>query len=384
MRVSGLVSEARTIIYRAISTPLKEGSGMTFRNERVIVFLMGIGVFSLFGCINTKTVKRVQIRWKIQTSGTTASFRSVSAVSSRICWVSGSRGTVLRTVNGGEDWLKLEIPEAESLDFRDVQAFNASTALVISAGLPAKIVKTTDGGETWHEKYSNSAPGIFFDAMSFWDDQNGIAFGDPLDGQLNLIRTTDSGESWHRIPPESFPVPKEGEAGFAASGTCLTVFGDSLAWFGTGGSAARVFRSTNRGDTWTVSDTPILSGNPPEGIFSIVFKDALNGVIVGGNYQNPTGNQHNAAWTSDGGLTWRSVSGHPPGGFRECAVYVSRTLPDILLTVGPSGSDISQDGGRTWTQEDTVGYHAAGFPEKKKVGWAVGAEGRIVRITFNQ
>ena len=354
------------------------------------IFTLGIPLF--LACIADRE-QNISIRWENQTSSSPASFRGVSAVSPSVCWVSGSSGTVLRTTNGGAEWLKLEVPDSKSQDFRDVEAFDTNTALVISAGMPAKIYKTTDGGQAWQEKYSNSTPGIFFDAVSFWDRRNGIAFSDPIEGQLYLIRTTDSGESWQRIPPESFPAPMDGEAGFAASGTCLTVYGDSLAWFGTGGSTARVFRSTNRGDSWVVSETPILSGNPPEGIFSIcafdkfnhrifsiVFQDASNGVIVGGNYQDLTGTERNAAWTTDGGLTWHLVSEKPPAGFRECAVYLTPNRNKYLLAVGPSGSDVSSDGGRIWTEIDSIGYHAISFLPGEELGWAVGGEGRIAKV----
>lgn len=350
---------------------------MTTRKWNPVFFIWGICLLCGIMCT---TKNRLQLTWEIQNSGTTVSFRGVSAVNSRVCWASGSRGTVLRTTDGGASWEFGSVPEAGSLDFRDVQAFDENTALIISAGEPAKIFKTTDGGKIWLETYSNATPGIFFDAMDFWDKENGIAFSDPVEGRLYLIRTSDGGDIWQRIDPLSLPLPEHGEAGFAASGTCLTVYGDSLVWFGTGGSKARVFRSTNRGTSWTISETPMLSGNPAEGIFSVVFKNERNGIIVGGNYQNLTGTYRNAAWTSDGGATWYPAAENPPAGFRECTVFLSPRSPDLLLTVGPSGSDMSSDGGRTWTVADSIGFHAVSFLTEKGIGWAVGSEGRIARI----
>jgi photosystem II stability/assembly factor-like uncharacterized protein len=353
---------------------------MTAHARNLTSTLLGISMLMGITCKSVKKQNNIHLVWEVQNSNTTWSFRGVAAVSSQVCWVSGSSGTVLRTSDGGTRWEIKRVDDAASLDFRDIQAFDKQTALVISAGEPAKIYKTTDGGDTWAETYSNTTPGIFFDAMDFWDEQNGIGFSDPVEGQLYLIRTTDGGNSWQRIDPRSFPLPESGEAGFAASGTCLTVHGDSLVWFGTGGSKARVFRSTNRGASWTIYETSMLSGNPAEGIFSVTFMDQRFGVIVGGNYQNLAGTARNAAWTTDGGIIWHGVTENPPTGFRECAVYLYPDSPDCLLTVGPSGSDISRDGGRTWTQADSLGFHSVSFLPEENTGWAVGGEGRIAKI----
>lgn len=321
-------------------------------------------------------------RWEMQKSGTTASLRGVCAVSSTMAWVSGSNGTYLRTTDGGKIWKTGIIPGASSLDFRDIQAFDSDTALVISAGAAAKIYKTTDGGKTWKEKYSNDKPGVFFDSMAFRDEKNGFAFSDPVNNHFLLIVTEDSGETWRQVPAKNIPPPLPEEAGFAASGTCVAVQGKFNAWFCTGGAAARVFRSIDKGKTWTAARTPMICGKSSEGIFSIAFRDAKNGVIVGGDYKAEEQNQKNAAITTDGGLTWQLVEDEQPTGFRECVVYIPGTGGQMLITVGPSGSDYSMDGGRTWKNFDTTGFHSVSFPPGSRagpVGWAVGAGGRIAK-----
>jgi photosystem II stability/assembly factor-like uncharacterized protein len=318
-------------------------------------------------------------RWEVQKSNTSANLRGIYAVSSTIAWASGSEGTFLRTIDGGKTWSAGKIPNSETVDFRDIQGFGRNTALIISAGSPAKIYKTINGGKTWKETYSNTKTGVFFDSIAFWDSKNGLAFSDPVDGSFLLIITTDCGETWKEIPSKNIPPPIDGEAGFAAGGTMVTVQGKANAWFCTGGAASRVFRSTDKGNTWLAADTPIIHGQPSEGIFSVAFYNSLNGIIVGGDYKEEEHNVKNTAVTTDGGVTWKLIEGAQPAGFRECVAYVPGTEGKMILAVGPSGSDYSMDGGDTWTNFSTSGFHSICFAPDVAVGWAVGAEGKIAR-----
>ncbi len=314
--------------------------------------------------------------WIPLTSGETASFRGLHAVNENIVWVSGSKGVVRRTTNAGKTWERKPIPNTDSLQFRDVHAFNENLAFVISAGLPAKIYKTINGGKSWKEVYANNQEGVFFDAMDFWDKKHGIAFSDPINGHLFIITTADGGETWQEVPKENIPSVVEGEAGFAASGTCLTVQGDKNVWIGTGGKAARVFRSTDRGKSWKVSATPIAQGKPSTGIFSLAFKDALNGIALGGDYANDTLSANNAAATTDGGKTWKPIT-HNPYGYKSCVIYINNRK---LIAVGTSGTDISNDSGESWQKIDTTAFHVISFSKNGKVGFAAGSDGRIARF----
>jgi photosystem II stability/assembly factor-like uncharacterized protein len=317
--------------------------------------------------------------WEAQKSNTDASLRGLSAVSEKIAWASGSKGMVTHTSDAGQTWQADSIVGYSDFQFRDIEAFDASTAIVLSAGSPAKIFKTTDGGKTWDEKYTNEHEGIFFDAMAFWDEQNGIAFSDPIDGKLFIIRTEDGGETWEQIPSENLPPVKEGEAGFAASGTCLAVQGNNNVWIGTGGAVARVFHSKDKGNTWEVYDTPLASGASSKGIFSIAFKDENNGIIVGGIYDDDKNATKNMALTSDGGKTWTLVSENQPQGYRSCVTYYSN---DLLFAVGTSGSDFSRDGGKNWQEMDTTSYHSSSLSKDKKTLWVSGENGRISKLDF--
>jgi photosystem II stability/assembly factor-like uncharacterized protein len=224
--------------------------------------------------------------WTVQTSGVTQRLRGVSAVSERVAWASGAGATVLRTDDGGGTWQKLNVT-TEALDFRDVDAVDTQTAYIMSIGNgPAsRIYKTTDAGKTWNLQFKNEDPKAFLDAMSFWDANHGIAFGDSVDKQFYILTTADGGGTWSRIPPANLPPAQVNEGAFAASGTNIAVFGKSHAWIGTGAAAkSRVLHTTDGGRTWQVADTPLASG-PSAGIFSIAFRDAKHGVIAGGDYK---------------------------------------------------------------------------------------------------
>ncbi len=174
-------------------------------------------------------------QWTSQTSGVTARLRGVSAVNERVAWASGADSTVLRTTDGGATWRKLSVT-SETLDFRDVDAINPQTAYILSIGNgPAsRIYKTTDAGETWTMQFKSDDQKVFLDAMSFWDADHGLVFGDSVDGQLYILLTDNGGRTWTRIPPSSLPPALEGEGAFAASGTNIALFGKTHAWIGTG------------------------------------------------------------------------------------------------------------------------------------------------------
>ncbi len=322
-------------------------------------------------------------QWTPQQSGTTARFRGVSAVSPLIAWASGSIGTYARTTDAGATWQTAVIPGASQLDFRDVQAVNANTAYLLSIGPgeASRIYKTTDGGHVWVLQFTNHNRKAFFDAFAFWDARTGIAMSDPVEGRFILIKTTDGGATWKELPRESLPPAIEGDGGFAASGTCIAVQGKKNVWFGTGGAAtARVFRSTDGGDTWRVASTPITAGNASSGIFSIAFKDARNGVMVGGDYRKENETGDNVATTTDGGATWTLAKGPRPSGFRSAVAYVPGRQDPMLVAVGPSGSDYSVDNGASWVSFGSTGFHAVSFGGVD-AGWAVGEGGRIAKFT---
>jgi photosystem II stability/assembly factor-like uncharacterized protein len=319
-------------------------------------------------------------QWKAQASPTDVELRGLAIPSARVVWASGRRGTVVHTTDGGATWRRDTIAGASGLDLRAIAATSARVAHAISIGDSSRIYRTTDGGTSWSLRWSATRKGTFLDAIRFWDARHGIAMSDPVGGRFMLLTTDDGGDTWTEIPPERIPPALQGEGGFAASGSCLTVLGFGDVWFGSGGArGARIYHSPDRGRTWTVHDTPIRAGTASAGIFSVAFRDRRHGVIAGGDYQQPTLRGRNLAMTSDGGRTWTLAdSATSPAGYRSAVTFVPGTGGRMLVAVGLSGTDVSRDGGATWSSVDSVAYNSVGFASASR-GWAVGPKGRIAR-----
>ena len=314
-------------------------------------------------------------QWVKQPVDTKALFRGLSVVSEKVVWASGTGGTVVKTIDGGKTWKVMTVPGAEKLDFRDIEAFDANTAYILSIGNgdSSRIYKTTDGGTTWKSQFTNANEQAFFDAIACWDSKNCIAMSDPVDGHYLLINTTD-GETWQPIVSNNLPAAKDGEAAFAASGTCLITQGKSNAFLVSGGTDAHVFRSNDRGKTWASATAPIAKGAAGSGIFSIAFRDKTNGVIVGGNYEKPNEAANSLAFTSDGGKTWSAPDGLT--GYRSGVAYIDdRTI----IAVGTNGTDISRDSGKTWTKIGNEDLNSVAAKGKKAV-WAVGPRGGVYKL----
>jgi photosystem II stability/assembly factor-like uncharacterized protein len=318
----------------------------------------------------------------LQNSHTTENLRGVSAVSANVIWASGTHGTYLRTMDGGLTWVAAHVPGAEALDFRDVEAFSPDEAYLLAAGPgeQSRIYKTSNAGKTWDLQFTNREPKGFYDCLAFWDRTHGMALGDPVNGKFELLSTED-GKHWNALAPAMFPPALDGEGAFAASGTCISTQGTSNAWFGTGGKAARVFRSSDRGKTWAVADTPIVHGSDSSGIFSISFRDATHGLIAGGDYQHPERGDANLAYTEDGGVTWKLAAIHPQS-YYSAIGYVDPSVPRGLLAVGAIRAVSSDTFLRDkWMVLVETNLSALSFAPPWDA-WAVGPKGAIMHWSF--
>jgi len=313
--------------------------------------------------------------WQLTPTGSSARLRGLSAIDANVAWASGSLGTVLRTVDRGGTWENVSPPNTSALQFRDIEAFDAYHAVILSIGTggDSRVYVTSDGGQSWTLSFANDDPNAFYDCMTFLDPRHGLAVSDPVDGRFRIIATDDGGRSW-RIAQADMPPALPGEFGFAASGQCLVSHGQR-AWFATGGGAeARVFRSDDRGETWRVGSTPIRSG-PTAGIFALAFRDSQHGFAVGGDFTVPDEAPDALALTSDGAQMWQLV-GDAPNQYRSGAAWRDG---HVALVVGPTGSDVSLDAGKSWQPLDSGSFDTVDCAQGNAC-WASGEQGRVAYL----
>ncbi len=323
--------------------------------------------------------KVLKVQFEELKTGATSSLRGLHVVSGQVVWASGSKGTFLVTKNGGKTWKVGQVPEMEENDFRSIYAWDENKALLFGIGNPAIGLLTEDGGKTWEKVFEKNKEGIFFSSMEFADAQHGIAVSDPVEEKFFIIKTQDGGKNWQVL--EQLPKAMEGEANFAASNTCIEYHPSGHIWIATGGATARVFYSTNHGESWDVANTPIVQGNPTSGIFSVVFPDSKNGVITGGTYNAPGLVKDVAAFTTDGGKTWK-LPLDMPSGFRSCVQFVGGSK--IAIAMGKTGFDYSVDKGHSWVKGEPIGYYTIRAIPGKMSGFAAGSNGRVAKFTIIQ
>lgn len=318
--------------------------------------------------------------WRLLPTPTdTARLRGLAPVSTRVLWASGSEGTVLRSVDGGRTVTSVGPAGTADLEFRDIEATSARHAVIMGIGDTPDAFRfyvTDDGGRHWTLGYRNTNKNAFYDCMTFTSKDVGYAVSDPVEGKFRILRTTDAGHSWKVMSNRGMPAAEAGEFGFAASGTCLQSDHKGNLYLGSGGvDPARIFKSSNGGRTWRVQDSPV-AGAAAGGIFSLSFGSARGGVAVGGDYTDPTAAHRNAAWTSNRGRTWHPGTGL--GGYRSGSDWLRDGLRTVLA-VGPTGSDVSTDGGRTYRTFDTGSFDSV---ECVAGGcFASGEQGRLAVLT---
>ncbi|KEO73615.1 YCF48-related protein [Anditalea andensis] len=346
--------------------------------NRVLVFFIIISILTSCETRQHKGEYTDPQGWIIFDSGTAGSIRGLSPLTEEIAWATGSGGTWMKTIDGGQTWSHGLINGMDSVDFRDIEAINAATAIALSAGQPAAIYKTIDGGNSWQQIYEGSKED-FFNGMEFVNEKQGFVYGDPVEGIWVILRTLDAGETWEQL--RNTPTAKEGEAGFAASGSAMVIEEDEI-WLASGGTNSNIYYTHNRGGRWETIDTPIQQGTISQGIFSLCMIDNRNLIAVGGDFEAPDDASNNIILSHDEGKSWISNKGKKPQGYRSGVTYFPRF--HWLITVGPNGSDYSSDGGENWVKFSDDGFHAVKLSKSGGSVWASGSNGIVAKLDYTK
>ncbi|MFL5808732.1 MAG: WD40/YVTN/BNR-like repeat-containing protein [Flavisolibacter sp.] len=333
-----------------------------------------------FVVISSAAQNKIYPRVELLTSGTKTSIRGLSVVTDNVIWVSGSNGIIGRSTNGGKDWKWMVVKGFDKTEFRDIEAFDATTAIIMNSSDkdPAYILRTADGGETWKVVYENKSKGMFLDAMEFWNEQAGIVIGDPINGKFFVTRTFDGGRTWQDVPDEHRPLADSGEACFAASGTNVRALDNDEAVFVSGGLSSSVFIRD------TKTKLPIVQGRETSGANSIAVWDRYRKkggdqlVVVGGDFNDTASTSKNCFYSGNRGQTWKAPK-RPPSGYRSCVEYLDKKN---LVTCGITGVDYSIDNANTWKLISKEGFHVCRIAKMGTTVYLAGGNGKIGKLVF--
>lgn len=338
--------------------------------------------------VDTETVAIQKSPWKEIVISAKSNLHGLHVTNEDVIWVCGDDGTAILSIDGGVTWKESKVEDSDYPDgplLVDIHGFDEATAIAISAENPAKIYRTTNGGLRWKTMLEYPGDNVFFRSLSFWDQQRGIVMGNSVDGRMLLLRTSDGGVVWKRLKSEHRPPMNPGETAMIGNGSNMESNGSQMLVVGLGGAEtgsndhSRVLVSTDFCNTWVSARVPVRRSETG-GIFSVHFATEKDGVVIGGNANNPEAKTHVYAVTSDGGTTWGVPSpAHPPDGFRSCLAQFLDGNEIKLVAVGPSGTDLSTDLGNKWRKVSDKGFRVVGFAPAGQIGFAAGDDGRIAR-----
>jgi len=284
-----------------------------------------------------------------------------SPVNNLVCWATGYKtpsNTIpypgyIRTTDGGNTWVCDSIPGIPDGYISQIVAIDADTAYVavyvLTSSNSKGIYKTTDGGTTWTKQEAYSAAFYGPGCIHFFDASNGVVIGDPL---LESYTTTNGGITWNQV---SLPQALVDEYTWVG-GTSIAGYGNSV-WFR---SSHRIFRSTDRGNTWTASPYD------PQYYFwwpCIAFQDENTGIYSRENWNTLA---HIYQKTTDGGVTWTVLSNTILDNLApNCIRHIPGTTATYLVSGGEPagwrGLAVTYDAGETWNLIDNIGCLSIGF-----------------------
>lgn len=308
------------------------------------------------------------------------SIRAIEAIDEHTMWFAGSNGKVGYTQDGGQSF-KIHTIAYDTLmpEFRAI-ARTKEAVFVLSIASPALLYKSSDMGENWEIVYKEDDKAAFYNSMAISKSGLGVAVGDPIDKCLSVLISEDYGNTWSKLSCDILPVVVDGEAGFAASNSNVQIIGDSI-WLVSGGTKARVFHSENRGESWSVYNTPIINGGQMTGIYSTHFYDSKHGFIFGGDWNSKETNTKNKAFSDDGGRTWTLLANGEYPGYRSSVRYIPNSNAKKLIAVGTPGTSLTKDGGKSWVPLNKESFYTIRFTPNGKTAWLAGAN-KIGRMSL--
>ncbi len=336
-----------------------------------LIIIISLLIFSCNEAENKAPFTSVEIK-PIYTDS--LSIRAIDIVGNTLRYAAnkGTFGNIdLRTgkIMEGVEKYHTSIPE-----FRAI-AHTSADFFMLSIGSPALLYKTGEGGNM-DLVYMEEGEGVFYDAMTFWNDNEGIAAGDTVNGCFSIIITRDGGNTWKKLSCDQLPEGIEGEGAFAASNTNIKTVGSNT-WIGT---TKRILFSPDKGNTWEAFETPILNKKETEGIYSIDFWTEHLGIAIGGDYTNPEENVSNKAITIDGGKTWELIADGQEPKYKSCVKFVPNSAGKEIVALGFTGISYSSDIGKTWKQLSDESFYTIRFLNDS-VAYAAGRN-RIAKLTF--
>ncbi|MDX1363495.1 WD40/YVTN/BNR-like repeat-containing protein [Arenibacter latericius] len=333
-------------------------------------------LFLLVSCANTegsKVFSSVEVETILADSLSIRAIELMDAGSLAFAANKGAFGLIdLRT---GKSKVNTQQYDTLTPEFRSI-ANTSTDFFMLSVANPALLYKTGDSG-SMEVVYKEEDEKVFYDSMTFWNNREGIAIGDSMDGCLSIIITRDGGNSWNKVPCSSLPKAEEGEGAFAASNTNIKVVGDK-AWIAT--TKGNIYYTENKGISWEVIATPILSEKSTQGIYSVDFYDEKIGFVIGGDYTDPDSNFNNKAVTVDGGKTWQLVASGQLPDYRSCVQFVPNSDGQGLIAIGFNGIAYSHDRGENWNQLSDESFYTIRFLNDS-VAYAAG-KNRVAKLTF--
>ncbi|MGB0884279.1 MAG: WD40/YVTN/BNR-like repeat-containing protein [Flavobacteriales bacterium] len=348
---------------------------LNFKILKAIIFIVAF-VFSTFLSQAQLFKAKIKTVLKPQTS-----IRALLVTEDNHLWFAGANNTFGCSFDGGKTWDVDSINfHGQDIHFRGI-AKSGSGVNIMGVDNPAFFFRTEDEGLNWLLSYFEDEPGVFYDAMAFFDDDEGIAFGDPLDSCFSVLKTYDSGKTWQKLTCSTLPKSKNGQGAFAASNTNIAIQGDSV-WFVTGGFEADVLFSPDRGKTWELQACSFIDGSEMTGMFSVDFYDAKTGFIIGGDWENQTSALKNKAKTIDGGKTWEILADQSLPPYQSCVKYVPNSKAKRLLSVGMPGVFYSEDGGEHWVKLSDEAFYTIDFLNETTAFLA--GNKRIAKLVFSK